>query len=100
MPISSIPEIVEDLQKGRMIILVDDPDRENEGDLAMLADKITPEAVNFMAKEGRGLPGPRTWRGRGTSSPSEHERVVCSCVVARRRGSWTSRSWRAAPRSA
>lgn len=55
MPISSIPEIIEDLQKGRMIILVDDPDRENEGDLAMLADKITPEAVNFMAKEGRGL---------------------------------------------
>lgn len=55
MPISSIPEIIEDLQQGRMIILVDDPDRENEGDLAMLADKITPEAVNFMAKEGRGL---------------------------------------------
>jgi len=55
MPISSIPEIIEDLQKGRMIILVDDPDRENEGALAMLADKITPEAVNFMAKEGRGL---------------------------------------------
>lgn len=55
MPIASIPEIIEDLQAGRMIILVDDPDRENEGDLAMLADKITPEAVNFMAKEGRGL---------------------------------------------
>ena len=55
MPIASIPEIIEDLKGGRMIILVDDPDRENEGDLAMLAEKITPEAVNFMAKEGRGL---------------------------------------------
>ncbi len=55
MPISPIEEVVEDLRQGRMIILVDDPDRENEGDLAMLADAITPEAINFMAKEGRGL---------------------------------------------
>ncbi len=55
MPISPISEIVEDLRKGRMIILVDDPDRENEGDLAMLADQITPEAINFMATKGRGL---------------------------------------------
>lgn len=55
MPISPIEEIVEELRLGRMIILVDDPDRENEGDLTMLADAITPEAINFMAKEGRGL---------------------------------------------
>lgn len=55
MPISEIPEILEDLRQGRMIILVDDPDRENEGDLAMLAEFATPEAINFMAMEGRGL---------------------------------------------
>ena len=55
MPISEIPEILEELRQGRMIILVDDPDRENEGDLAMLAEHVTPEAVNFMATQGRGL---------------------------------------------
>ncbi|MFT7485793.1 MAG: 3,4-dihydroxy 2-butanone 4-phosphate synthase/GTP cyclohydrolase II [Candidatus Paceibacteria bacterium] len=55
MPISEIPEILEELRKGRMIVLVDDPDRENEGDLAMLAEFATPEAINFMATQGRGL---------------------------------------------
>ena len=55
MPISPIPEVLEDLRQGRMVILVDDPNRENEGDLAMLAEHVTPEAINFMAKEGRGL---------------------------------------------
>ena len=55
MAISTIPEAIEDLRKGKMVILVDDPTRENEGDLAMLAEFVTPEAVNFMAKEGRGL---------------------------------------------
>jgi len=55
MAISSIPEVLAELRAGRMILLVDDPDRENEGDLAMLAEKVTPEAINFMAKEGRGL---------------------------------------------
>jgi len=55
MPISEIPEILEDLRAGRLIILVDDPGRENEGDLAMLAEHVTPEAINFMAREGRGL---------------------------------------------
>ncbi len=52
---NSIPEVLEELRQGRMIILVDDPDRENEGDLVIAAEKITPEAVNFMAKYGRGL---------------------------------------------
>lgn len=55
MPVSSIEEILEDLRQGRMIILVDNEDRENEGDLTIAAEKITPEAVNFMAKYGRGL---------------------------------------------
>ena len=52
---TSIPEILDDLRNGKMIILVDDEDRENEGDLVIAADKITPEAINFMATYGRGL---------------------------------------------
>ncbi|MFH1977206.1 MAG: bifunctional 3,4-dihydroxy-2-butanone-4-phosphate synthase/GTP cyclohydrolase II [Pseudomonadota bacterium] len=55
MPIISIEEAIKDIKKGRMVILVDDEDRENEGDLTMAADKVTPEAINFMAKYGRGL---------------------------------------------
>src|SRR5512137_2785959 len=55
MPIAAIEEAIEDIQKGKMVILVDDEDRENEGDLTMAAEKVTPEAINFMAKEGRGL---------------------------------------------
>ncbi|MEK9944714.1 MAG: 3,4-dihydroxy-2-butanone-4-phosphate synthase [Alphaproteobacteria bacterium] len=53
--LSSIDEIIDDVQKGKMIILIDDEDRENEGDLIIPAEKATPEAVNFMAKHGRGL---------------------------------------------
>jgi len=52
---SPIPEILDDLKAGRMVVLVDDPSRENEGDLAMLAEHATPEAINFMAREARGL---------------------------------------------
>ncbi len=52
---SPIPEILEELRQGRMVILVDDPSRENEGDLTMLAELVTPEDVNFMTKEARGL---------------------------------------------
>jgi 3,4-dihydroxy 2-butanone 4-phosphate synthase/GTP cyclohydrolase II len=55
MPISPIDDILEDLKAGRMIVVVDDPTRENEGDLVMAAEKVTPEAVNFMARYGRGL---------------------------------------------
>jgi len=53
--ISSIPAIIEDAKIGRMFVLVDDEDRENEGDLVIPAEMATPEAVNFMAKYGRGL---------------------------------------------
>jgi len=52
--IASIPEALEDIRQGKMVILVDDEDRENEGDLTMAAEKVTPEAINFMAKYGRG----------------------------------------------
>src|SRR5258706_13576900 len=51
----SIESVVTDLRQGKMVIVVDDADRENEGDLIMAAERVTPEAVNFMAKHGRGL---------------------------------------------
>ncbi len=52
---SSIPEILEDIRQGKMFVLVDDPDRENEGDICCAAEKATPEIINFMIREGRGL---------------------------------------------
>jgi 3,4-dihydroxy 2-butanone 4-phosphate synthase/GTP cyclohydrolase II len=52
---SSIPEAIEDFRQGKIVVIVDDEDRENEGDLTIAAEKITPEAINFMAKHGRGL---------------------------------------------
>ncbi|MES2047545.1 MAG: bifunctional 3,4-dihydroxy-2-butanone-4-phosphate synthase/GTP cyclohydrolase II [Pseudomonadota bacterium] len=55
MSMSNTQEIVEELRAGRMVILVDEEDRENEGDLVLAADFVTPEAINFMAKFGRGL---------------------------------------------
>ena len=54
-PFATVEEAVDEIRQGRLIVLVDDEDRENEGDLTMAAEKITPEAVNFMAKFGRGL---------------------------------------------
>ena len=55
MPFATIEEAVEDIKNGKMIIIVDDEDRENEGDLVCAAEKITPEIINFMAVHGRGL---------------------------------------------
>ncbi|MEK6599266.1 MAG: bifunctional 3,4-dihydroxy-2-butanone-4-phosphate synthase/GTP cyclohydrolase II [Deltaproteobacteria bacterium] len=55
MAIKRVGEAIKDIKEGKMIILVDDEDRENEGDLTMAAEKVTPEAINFMAKFGRGL---------------------------------------------
>ena len=55
MPLATIPEAIEDIKAGKFVIVVDDEDRENEGDLVMAAETVTPEAINFMAKYGRGL---------------------------------------------
>ena len=55
MPHITIEQAIEDIKAGKMVILVDDEDRENEGDLTMAAEAVTPEAINFMAKYGRGL---------------------------------------------
>src|SRR5438477_12951650 len=55
MPFASIPEAMEEMRAGRMLVVVDDEDRENEGDLTIAAEKVTPEVINFMATYGRGL---------------------------------------------
>jgi 3,4-dihydroxy 2-butanone 4-phosphate synthase/GTP cyclohydrolase II len=55
MALATIPDAISDLKNGRMVIVVDDEDRENEGDLVLAADKVTPEAINFMTRFGRGL---------------------------------------------
>ncbi len=54
-PFNSIEDAIKDIKKGKLIVLVDDEDRENEGDLVMAAGKVTPQAINFMAKHARGL---------------------------------------------
>src|SRR5579884_522207 len=55
MTFSSIPDAIRDIRRGRLVIVVDDPDRENEGDLICAASKTTPDLINFMARYGRGL---------------------------------------------
>jgi len=55
MGLSSIPEAIQDIKDGKFVIIVDNEDRENEGDLAIAAEKVTPDAINFMAKHARGL---------------------------------------------
>lgn len=55
MSIATVPEIIAELKAGRMVVLIDEEDRENEGDLVLAADFVTPEAINFMARFGRGL---------------------------------------------
>lgn len=54
-PFASIPDAIEDVRNGRMVVVVDDEDRENEGDITIAAEKVTPQDINFMAKHGRGL---------------------------------------------
>src|SRR5947199_1569041 len=55
MPFASVAEAIDDIRAGRQIVVVDDEDRENEGDLTIAAEKVTPEIINFMATHGRGL---------------------------------------------
>src|SRR3989440_11850714 len=55
MPFVSVPDAIEQVRAGRIVVVVDDEDRENEGDLTIAAEKVTPEIINFMATQGRGL---------------------------------------------
>src|ERR1700686_4817466 len=54
-PFTDVPDAIEEIRAGRMIVVVDDEDPENEGDLTLAAEKVTPEAINFLARYGRGL---------------------------------------------
>lgn len=90
---ATVEQALEALRAGRMLIVVDDEDRENEGDLVLAAPKVTPEAVNFMLKEGRGLlcvPLPRSWAQRLDLPPmveppqDSHETAFTVSVDARR----------------
>ena len=54
-PFTDVPGALEEIKRGRMVVVVDDEDRENEGDLTLAAEFVTPEAINFMARFGRGL---------------------------------------------
>src|SRR5258708_11915289 len=55
MPFVTVPEAIEEIRAGRILVVVDDEDRENEGDLTIAAERVTPQIVNFMATHGRGL---------------------------------------------
>jgi 3,4-dihydroxy 2-butanone 4-phosphate synthase/GTP cyclohydrolase II len=91
-PFTDVPAAIEEIRAGRMIVVVDDEDRENEGDLTIAAEKVTPEAINFMAKYGRGLVclamteerldhlriGPMT-----TENTSQYGTAFCEAIDAR-----------------
>ena len=89
MSFNTVEEALEDIRQGKMIVMVDDEDRENEGDLVMAAEMATPEAINFMATYGRGLICVPMTRDRihalklepdgHTKYGSAWDRVYCKC---------------------
>src|SRR5258706_10380806 len=94
IPFATVEEALEEIRQGRQIVLVDDEDRENEGDLTMAAEKITPEAVNFMARYGRGLVCLALTEARcdelalplmTPASTSNYGTAFCESIDARRR---------------
>ena len=109
MPFATIEEAIAEIQNGRMVIIVDDEDRENEGDLMVAAEKVTPEIINFMATHGRGLiclamTGQRLddlnipLMVSDTSNTSQYGTAFCISIEARRNvstgisGIWTVRN--------
>ena len=73
-PFTDVPGALAEIRAGRMVVVVDDEDRENEGDLTLAAEHVTPEAINFMARYGRGLDLPDAYRGaRRLSAPVSHD---------------------------
>ena len=95
MPVNKIEAALEDLRQGKMLILVDDEDRENEGDLVIAADKVTPEAINFMAKDGGGLV--RTGQTEGSVDlvrlAGSEPTCVTTASVLRSSGIWGLKSF-------
>jgi 3,4-dihydroxy 2-butanone 4-phosphate synthase/GTP cyclohydrolase II len=94
MRFASVEEAIEAIRNGRMVVVVDDEDRENEGDLIMAGELVTPEAVNFMTKEARGLicvPMPREWAERlelrpMVEPPRDHHETAFTVSVDAREG--------------
>ena len=94
MSFSTVEEAIEAIRRGRMVVVVDDEDRENEGDLIMAAQFATPEAINFMIKEARGLicvPMPREWAERldlppMVQPPRDHHETAFTVSVDAREG--------------
>jgi 3,4-dihydroxy 2-butanone 4-phosphate synthase/GTP cyclohydrolase II len=89
---TDVPTAIEEFRAGRMIVIVDDEDRENEGDLTLAADKVTPEAINFMARHGRGLICLTTTEDRldhlrigpmTTENTSQYGTAFCEAIDAR-----------------
>ena len=77
--LSTISEAIEDIAAGKMVILVDDEDRENEGDLIMAASKVRPEDINFMAHHGRGLVGTLEGKSRQCQQVDTHRIYLSLC---------------------
>ena len=96
--LDSIKDALQDIRAGRMVIVVDEEDRENEGDLTMAAEKVTPDAINFMATHGRGLiclpmTGEALERLKVplmvAKNESVHKTAFCVSIEARQRKLWT-----------
>ncbi len=98
-PFATIEEAIDEIRRGRLVVVVDAPDRENEGDLTIAADFATPEAVNFMATYGRGVICLCLTEERSdTSCRSALGRAACSSARARPRPQSTSQGSPASPR--
>ena len=82
---ATVEEAVEEIRQGRMIVLVDDEDRENEGDLTLAAEKITPEAINFMARFGRGLVCERNFVQFRITTKNAFRHLLLPCPLPPRR---------------
>ncbi len=102
-PFATIEEAIEEIRQGKMVVVCDDEDRENEGDLTMAAQFATPEAINFMAKEGRGLIclslTLRALRRARAGSDGGEERVGASKRRSRCRSRRARASLRVSPRT-
>ena len=100
---ATVEQAIEDIRQGKMVVVCDDEDRENEGDLTMAAQFATPEAINFMAKEGRGLIclslTPERCDELGLDLMARQERVALRNARSRSRSRRATASRRASPRT-
>ena len=109
MPLATIPEAVEDYRAGKFVIIVDDEDRENEGDLAVAAEKVTPDHITFMSRHAGGLiclpiigerleelgiePMVQRNTSRSSTNPGGSREIVPSLMIRVVRASLSPRAW-------